>query len=190
MKKKDVSFSIGLFLATKDLQHSNPWTTLLITFVMTLTFLNMILIGGILLGLAQGMVGSFKQYYSSDLFITPSSQNTIIKETNDIVAVIETIPTLESYSKRVTSPAKIEFGYRNKIRDTDIVEGSQAVLVGIDPIKEDSVSNLSKKIIGRLSLAGWSLNRRPTGFWISLVAKFGLFILGPNRRLSRCTIHL
>jgi ABC-type lipoprotein release transport system permease subunit len=154
MKKKDVSFSIGLFLATKDLRHSNPWTTLLIIFVMTLTFLNMILIGGILLGLAEGMTDSFKQYYSSDLFITPSSENIIIEGTNDIVTVIETIPTLEAYSKRTTSPVKVEFGYKNKIRDTDIVEGTQAVLVGINPVDEDVVSNLSKKIIEGEYLVG------------------------------------
>ena len=147
MKKKDASFSVGFFLATKDLQHSNPWTTLLITFVMTLTFLNMVLIGGILLGLAEGMIGSFKQYYSSDLFITPTSENTIIENTSNIVSAVETIPTLESYTKRITSPARVEFGYRTKIRDTDIVENAQAVLVGINPIREDSVSNLSKKII-------------------------------------------
>ena len=48
MKKKDTSFSVGLFLATRDIRHSNPWTTALIIFVMSLTFLNMILIGGIL----------------------------------------------------------------------------------------------------------------------------------------------
>jgi ABC-type lipoprotein release transport system permease subunit len=147
MKKKDASFSVGFFLATRDLKHSNPWTTLLIIFVMSLTFVNMILIGGILLGLAEGMVGSFKQYYSSDLFITPTSENMIIEETNNISVTIETVPTLESYSKRIISPAKLEYGYRTKIRETDIVENVQTVLVGIDPISENAVSNLSKRII-------------------------------------------
>ena len=52
----------------------------------------MVLIGGLLLGLAQGMIGSFKQYYSADLFITPSTEKSIIEQTQDITSAVETIP--------------------------------------------------------------------------------------------------
>ena len=147
MKKKDTSFSVGLFLATRDIKHSNPWTTALIVFVMSLTFLNMILIGGILLGLAEGMKNSFKQYYSSDILITPSSENVVIEETNNINTVIASLPTVAAATQRFTSSAKVEYGYLNKIRSSDVVESASGLLTGIDPVAEDRVTQLSKEII-------------------------------------------
>lgn len=147
MNNKNASFTVGRFLAIRDLKRSNPWTTSLIIFVMSLTFLNMVLIGGLLLGLAQGMIGSFKQYYSSDLFITPSSEKLIIEQTHDIVSIVETIPTLESYTLRTTTPAKIEYGHRLKTDTFDIVENTQAVLTGVNFSNENEVSNISKKVI-------------------------------------------
>ncbi len=147
MRKKDPSFSVGLFLATRDLKRSNPWTTALIVFVMTLTFLNMILIGGILLGLAEGMVNSFKQYYSSDIFITPSSENITIEQTDTIMAIVDSLPTVRAATQRLTSSAKIEYGYRHKIDSSDVVEGAVGTLTGIDPIAENNVTDISQKII-------------------------------------------
>jgi ABC-type antimicrobial peptide transport system permease subunit len=147
MNIKNASFTVGYFLAVRDLKRSNPWTTLLIIFVMSLTFLNMVLIGGLLLGLAQGMIGSFKQYYSADLFITPSSEKSIIEQTHSIIAAIETIPNLESYTLRTTAPARVEYGHRTRTEITDIVENSQAVLTGVHFSQEDKVTDLSKKVI-------------------------------------------
>lgn len=147
MDKKNNSFTVGRFLAIRELKRSNPWTTLLIIFVMSLTFLNMVLIGGLLLGLAQGMIGSFKQYYSSDLFITPSPDKLVIEQTRDVVLAIETIPTLDNYTLRTTVPAKVEYGHRQRTEPTEVVENSQATLTGVNFLKEDRVSNLSKKII-------------------------------------------
>ena len=147
MKKKDTSFAVGWFLATRDIRESNFWTTVLIIFVMSLTFLNMILIGGILLGLAEGVINSYKQYYSSDIFITPSSENVVIEQTNQIKAVIESLPVIKAYSQRLTNQAKVEYGYRNKIESSDVVESATGTLMGIDPVAEDKVTQLSKKII-------------------------------------------
>ncbi|HOZ03353.1 MAG TPA: ABC transporter permease [Candidatus Woesebacteria bacterium] len=147
MNKTNASFTVGRFLAIRDLKRSNPWTTLLIIFVMSLTFLNMVLIGGLLLGLAQGMIGSFKQYYSADLFITPSTEKSIIEQTQDITSAVETIPNLDSYTLRITTPAKVEYGHRTRTEPTDIVENSQAVLTGINFSQENEVTDLSKKVI-------------------------------------------
>lgn len=147
MNKTNASFTVGRFLAIRDLKRSNPWTTLLIIFVMSLTFLNMVLIGGLLLGLAQGMIGSFKQYYSADLFITPSTEKSIIEQTQDITSVVETIPNLDSYTLRITTPAKVEYGHRTRTEPTDIVENSQAVLTGINFAQENEVTDLSKRVI-------------------------------------------
>lgn len=173
MNKIKNSFIVGRFLAIRDLKRSSPWTTLLIIFVMSLTFLNMVLIGGLLLGLAQGMIGSFKQYYSADLFITPSYEKAIIEQTQSIVSAVETIPNLEKYTLRSTTPVKIEYGHRSRTEATDIVENSQAILAGINFIQEDSVTRLSKKVI-----AGEYLNDHDTN---SILVGKNLFEKYSNR---------
>jgi ABC-type antimicrobial peptide transport system permease subunit len=147
MNTQSASFTVGRFLAIRELKRSNPWTTLLIIFVMSLTFLNMVLIGGLLLGLAQGMIGSFKQYYSSDLFITPSSEKLVIEQTHDVISVAETIPNLESYTLRTTTPAKIEYGHRSRTQSSDIVENAQTILTGVNFLQENEVTQLATKVI-------------------------------------------
>lgn len=173
MNKIKNSFIVGRFLAIRDLKRSSPWTTLLIIFVMSLTFLNMVLIGGLLLGLAQGMIGSFEQYYSADLFITPSYEKAAIEQTQSIVSAVETIPNLEKYTLRSTTPVKIEYGHRSRTEATDIVENSQAILAGINFIQEDSVTKLSKKVI-----AGEYLNDHDTN---SILVGKNLFEKYSNR---------
>ena len=48
------NLSLGFYLAHRQLKRSNIWTTGLIIFVMTLTFLNLVVISGILVGIVEG----------------------------------------------------------------------------------------------------------------------------------------
>ena len=45
---------IGLLLGLRQIQRANIWTTILIVFVMMLTFLNLVAVSGILVGLIEG----------------------------------------------------------------------------------------------------------------------------------------
>ena len=45
------NIKVGWFLAKRELKRANIWTTTLIVLVMTLTFLNLIVVSGILVGL-------------------------------------------------------------------------------------------------------------------------------------------
>ena len=141
--KNDSSLQVGFFLAVRDIKRSNRWTTFLIITVMTLTFFNMLFVGSILVGLASGLIGSFRDDYSSDIFITPSVKKTTIQDTDAIMTVVKSLPTLQSFSKRYTADTTVEYGYRNKTRASDKPESVGAVLVGIDPQAEDSVINIA-----------------------------------------------
>ncbi|EKE13280.1 MAG: FeeE [uncultured bacterium] len=143
--KKD--FTVGYFLAVRELKRSNPWSTALVIFVMSLTFMNMLLMGGILIGLAEGMMNSFQKYYSSDVLIKPSVQNYSITESSLLQNVIETLPTYEASSSRYTAPSVLENQDKVKIKETDISERVSGTLVGINPIEEDRVTGISTKII-------------------------------------------
>ena len=69
-KKMLLSLRVGLFLAKNDIARSNKWTTILISFVMTLTFLNLIVVRGILVGLIEGSVKANKERFSGNVVLT------------------------------------------------------------------------------------------------------------------------
>ena len=56
-----LNIRIGFFLAKRQIKRSNPWTTVLIIFVMFFTFLNLVVVSGILVGLIQGAVDAVRE---------------------------------------------------------------------------------------------------------------------------------
>jgi len=138
---------VGWFLAIRELKRSNIWSTALIIFVMSLTFFNMILMGGILIGLAEGMTSSFKTYYSSDVIIKPDSRKSFITESNILHNVLISLPIYRASSSRYLSPAIAENEDKTKDRVTDIGERVSGTLVGINPNDEDRVTGLSARVI-------------------------------------------
>jgi len=143
--KKDIK--VGQFLAVRELKRNNPWSTALIIFVMSLTFFNMVLMGGILIGLADGMMNSFKTYYSSDILIKPASQNVSISQSSMLDSLIKSLPSHKASSKRYTMAAILENENNVKIKDTEIGQRVSSTLVGINPSEEDAVTGLSTQII-------------------------------------------
>jgi hypothetical protein len=78
------SIKIGLFLAIRDIKKANKWTTLLIVVVMLLTFLNLIVISGILVGLLEGSTEAYRQHYTGDLVISTPLKKSYIERTEFI----------------------------------------------------------------------------------------------------------
>src|SRR5579864_5262838 len=100
---KDNSLYVGFFLALRDIRRNNPWTTALIILVISLTFFNMLFLGGILVGFADAAIGTYPQYYSGDVFIIPATNKTTIEDTNTIMSVVNSLPTVKAVSMRETS---------------------------------------------------------------------------------------
>lgn len=138
---------VGQFLAFRELKRNNPWSTALIIFVMSLTFLNMVLMGGILTGLADGMMTSFKTYYSSDILIKPATQYISISQSSMLNSVIKSLPSYQASSTRYTTPGILENENKIKIRPTEIGQRVNSTIVGINPKNEDAVTGISSKII-------------------------------------------
>ena len=166
--KKD--YTVGYFLAIRELKRSNPWSTALVIFVMSLTFMNMVLMGGVLIGLAEGMMNSFQKYYSSDVLIKPAVQNYAIMESSLLQNVIKTLPTYKASSSRYTASVVIENGDKIKVKETDIRERVSGTLVGINPKDENSVTGISTKIIEGSYLDDYSTDKIVIGK--SLLAQY------------------
>ncbi len=147
LKKILVSLNMGFFLALRDIRRSNIWTTVLISFVMTLTFLNLVVVRGVLVGLTQGSVDANKFRYSSNIFLTELRDKDYIEDSTQIVKYLESLPQVDSISARYLSSGKIESGYKTKIGPNDIPNFAVGQVAGIDPDKENAVTGLSKYVI-------------------------------------------
>lgn len=141
------NFSIGYFLAYRDVKKANIWTTLLIVTVMVLTFLNLIVVSGILVGLIEGAVVANRDRYSSDVFISTPLKKNYIENTGEILDFIKTYPGVVAYASRYSESGKIETNYKNRTRLTDEPDQAGASVAGIDPIAENNLTGISKYIL-------------------------------------------
>lgn len=138
---------VGWFLAKRDIKRANIWTTLLIVMVMTLTFLNLIVVSGILVGLIQGSEDAQKRYAIGDIVISSFLNKSAIEQTPNVEAIVETIPGYKAHTVRYNTTARIESNYRETVAPGEIRDGAGGVFTGIDPVEEEKFSGISKFVI-------------------------------------------
>lgn len=141
------NLSIGYFLAYRDIKKANIWTTALIVTVMVLTFLNLIVVSGILVGLIEGAVVANRDRYSSDVVVSTLIKKNYIQNTGEILDFIKTYPGVLMYSARYSESGTIETNYKNRTRLTDEPDQAGASVAGIDPVAEDRLTGISKYIL-------------------------------------------
>lgn len=140
-------YRVGFFLALRDLRRASIWTTLLIVLIMVLTFLNLIVVTGILVGLVDGINQSVQGHYAGDLMFTTFYEKKYIEHSPEIIRYVENLPEVEAVTWRYTTGASIEANYKTKKRQTDITDHASAIAAGINPAAENKFSNLSQLLI-------------------------------------------
>ncbi len=145
LSKKD--FTVGLFLGKRFLLRSNRWTTLLIVFIMSLTFLNMVVVSGILVGLIEGGNIANRNQYTGDLLITKKSGKSEITRTDEILGIINQNTQTSLVTTRFISGATIE---ANRLSRREFSKSADTVgtqLTGIDPLAENKATKLANYVI-------------------------------------------
>ncbi len=146
-EKLKIDITVGLFLAKRELKRANKWTTSLIVFVMLLTFLNLVVVSGILIGLIQGSLDQNKKFSSGDIIISSFLNREKIDNSQQVISVVKTVPGLRAYSARYTGGGSLQAGYRNVLLKDEKPNSIGGQVSGIDPVKEDEVTNLSSLIV-------------------------------------------
>ncbi|MCX6714741.1 MAG: ABC transporter permease [Candidatus Uhrbacteria bacterium] len=141
-----LDIQIGFFLAKRQIMRASLWTTGLIVFVMILTFLNLVVVSGILVGLIQGSVNQHHDQYTGDVIISSLTDKKYIENSPGVISMIQAIPEVDRYSARYRSGGTLEANYKLK-KETDQPNTAGAQIVGIDPAKEDALTGLSSKVI-------------------------------------------
>src|SRR3989344_4858471 len=142
-----ISLKLGFFLAVRQIRRSNKATTALIIFVMMLTFLNLVVVRGVLVGLIEGTVKVYDQYLTGQVFVSNLPKKSYIENSPAVLQKIEALPWVVSYSPRYIEGGSVEAGYKSKIRLTDAANSASGAVAGIDPIAEEATTGLSKKIV-------------------------------------------
>jgi len=138
---------IGLLLGLRQIQRASLWTTLLIIFVMMLTFLNLIAISGVLVGLIAGAESAVREYSLGDAVISAKDDEDRVLETEAFLRELTHYPEISAYSVRYSGGASLEANYKER-RDLSGERDTASVLVnGIDPVLEDEMTNLSSLIV-------------------------------------------
>ncbi len=141
------SLRIGLLLGFRQIQRASIWTTLLITFVMMFTFLNLIAVSGILVGIIVGAERAVRESAIGDIVITPLSGESDILHTNDFVRTLDTYPEVQTYSVRQKGSAILEANYMERRDLSSERDTANIILTGIDPQNEDEMTHLSDFVI-------------------------------------------
>ncbi len=160
---------VGFFLAVRQVRRSNKWTTVLIIFVMTLTFLNLVVVTGILVGLVEGIGQSVRQHYTGDITITRLDQNRHIEHSAGIILAARSLPEVESVTGRYVEGANLEANYKTKKTD-DLPNSAGAIAAGIDPEQENKTTALSSLIIAGNYLSPSDYDQVLVGY--SLLSKY------------------
>ena len=72
------SIKVAWFLGYRQLKRSSKWSNILIVAVMLLTFMNLVVISGLLVGLIEGAESANKNHYIGDVIVTSLDEKNFI----------------------------------------------------------------------------------------------------------------
>src|SRR3989344_6411013 len=91
---------VGWFLAYRQIKRSGKWTTGLIIFIMVLTFLNLVVVSGLLVGLISGSFKQFRESYSGEVLITSASGRDYIENSPALINFLKAHPKVHTLAPR------------------------------------------------------------------------------------------
>jgi len=152
--KLKINSKIGFFLALRQIKRSSLWTTGLIVFVMVLTFLNLVVVSGILVGLIEGSIGAWHDQYTGDIMISNLETEEYVENTPGIISILKSLPEVDYVSTRFGKGVLLEANYKTK-KETDKPNTASTQLTGIDPDAENIITRLGDHIAeGQYLVAG------------------------------------
>lgn len=137
---------VGWFLAIRQIKGSNKATTFLIVFIMMLTFLNLVVVSGILVGLIEGGIRADKAQYTGDVIASTLSGKADIEYSHEFESTLLSMPDISKISTRYIKSAQLEANYQTRRDFSEVRDTAGTQLTGIDPIAEDSLSNISATV--------------------------------------------
>ncbi len=141
------SLRIGLLLGFRQIQRASIWTTGLIIFVMMLTFLNLIAVSGILVGLIEGSEKAVRESALGDVVVSSLDGEDHILETETFIRELGAYPEIATYSVRYKGSAQLEANYKERRNLKNERDVANVTVTGIDLAAEDEMTKLSNLVV-------------------------------------------
>ncbi len=140
------NIKVAWFLAQRQLFRNNKKSVALIVLVMTLTFLSLVAVSGILVGLIEGSSVAYRAKFTGDMLIEPLANKKDLPDTQEIVSILKSLPQVKAVSTRLAAGAQMESNYKN--RDASRRRELASVnIFGINPSDENAVTQMSKDML-------------------------------------------
>lgn len=148
---------VAFFLAWRQIFRSNKRSVIMIVAVMTLTFLNLVAVSGILIGLIEGASVAYRAKLMGDLMVSPLSNKQVVENSDGIINILKTLQEVKGYSARYIQTGSIESNYKDRDpgKRREIASGN---IYGIKASDENKVTGWGNDVI-----EGSFLNDNDTG---------------------------
>lgn len=137
---------VAFFLAIRQLFRTSKWSSVLIIVIMTLIFLNLVAVSGILVGLIEGSSVAYRSKVIGDLVISPLENKKVVTQSDEIINILKTIPEVKAISARFQEGGQVESNYNQRDAGKRREVASMQI-VGIDPKSEEAVTRLGDDVI-------------------------------------------
>lgn len=168
------SLRVGWFLAVRQIKRSSVYTTALIIFIMSLTFLNLVVVGGILVGLPVGATIAYNRQYSGDIILRNLPTKEYIEQSELVLKTIQSFPEVNAISARYIGLGRVEANYKSAVGPNQNPESVAAAIAGINPEQEEQVTQM-----GKLMLEGEMLKGDQEGYVMIGKNLLDQYTLGP-----------
>ncbi len=133
-------------MAKRTVLRSNRYVTGLIVLILTLIFLNLVGVGGLLIGMVKSGDVAYYSIYSASIVVSPLLEKKSIQRADELINFAKTLPGFVAYSPRLNGSAKMELDWRDKIQGSqgNSISGS---ILGVDPDLENKTTLLDTKVV-------------------------------------------
>ncbi len=149
------SLTLGWYLAMRAIKRTGLISKFFIIFIMMLTFLNLLVVRGVLVGIPDSSFENTRSDDTGDVFISRLDGDQEINKTYEITEFLKQSPYVEAYTVRYSGSAVIESDYNRSKKDSSNSSRRTASVLGINPLNEELVTSPSRFISeGRMIQAG------------------------------------
>lgn len=138
---------VGWFLAFRQVRRSSKGTTILIVSIMVLTFLNLVVVSGLLVGLITGSFQAFKSSWAADVIITPEAGRDYVENSPQLVSFIKNHSQTARYSARIAVNGQVLGTLDENAPKEERPNQVGSRVVGINPDQEEALTGFSRFLI-------------------------------------------
>jgi len=141
------NIQLGIFLGMRELRRANKWTTFLIITIMVLTYLNLVVVGGLLVGIIEGSVQANRKYYTGDILISKLKTKDHIINSQELIRYAKSLPEVLHVSPRYIGTGNFEANYKDRKGRNEVIDSTAGILTGVNVESEIGISQLNERIV-------------------------------------------